>query len=73
MIEDELDLDTRMLMDIQEELSDKQWCWFVEFILRDQSVRTIAEKQGVTENAVKNWGKLARKKIRHTLEQKEYL
>ncbi len=73
MIEDELDLDTRMLMDIQEELSDKQWCWFVEFVLRDRSVRSIAEQRGVTENAVKNWGKLARKKIRHTLEQKEYL
>ncbi|GAE95279.1 hypothetical protein JCM21714_4498 [Gracilibacillus boraciitolerans JCM 21714] len=58
MIEDELDIDTQMLIDIQEVLSQKQWCWFVEFILRDQSVHDIADKYRVTDNAVKNWGEI---------------
>ncbi len=73
LIEDELDIDTQMLIDIQEVLSQKQWCWFVEFILRDQSVNDIANKYEVTNNAVKNWGKYARPKIQQVLRAKEYV
>ncbi|SHM57374.1 sigma-70 family RNA polymerase sigma factor [Gracilibacillus kekensis] len=69
----ELDVDTQMLTDIQKVLSQKQWCWFVEFILRDQAVQDIAEKYEVTNNAVKNWGKLARPKIQQVLRVKEYV
>ncbi|SFL34102.1 RNA polymerase sigma factor, sigma-70 family [Gracilibacillus orientalis] len=72
LIEDELHIDTKLLLDIQSQLSDKQWHWFFKFVLKDQSVRTIAKEEGVTENAVKNWGKLARKKIQKVLVEKGY-
>ncbi|WP_058308564.1 sigma-70 family RNA polymerase sigma factor [Gracilibacillus massiliensis] len=71
--EDQLDVDTQMLLDIQAVLSQNQWYWFVEFVLRDQAVQDIADKYEVTNNAVKNWGKLARPKIQKVLRSKEYL
>ncbi|WP_208586205.1 sigma-70 family RNA polymerase sigma factor [Gracilibacillus suaedae] len=73
VVVDELEVDTPLLLDIQKELTDKQWCWFDKFVLKDQSVRSIAEEEGVTENAVKNWGKLARKKIQKIMVEKEYI
>ncbi|GAE92430.1 hypothetical protein JCM21714_1429 [Gracilibacillus boraciitolerans JCM 21714] len=72
-IEDQLDVDSQLLIDIQNILSLKQWQWFVLFILRDRPVKEIADNFDVTENAVKNWGKQARPKIKLLLVEKEYL
>ncbi|MDX8047134.1 sigma-70 family RNA polymerase sigma factor [Gracilibacillus sp. S3-1-1] len=72
LTEDEYAIDEQMLLDIKEVVTEKQWTWFVAYILQDQSVKAIAEVYGVTENAVKNWGKNARKKIQKQLREKGY-
>lgn len=69
--EDEYGIDRKLLLGIQDVLTANQWIWFVGFVLQDQSVRSIAKAYGVTENAVKNWGRLARKKIKVLLNEQE--
>lgn len=49
---------------VREPLSDKQWKWVEYIILAELSVKEVMEIEGVTKEAVKSWGKEARKKLR---------
>nr|WP_149473780.1 sigma-70 family RNA polymerase sigma factor [Oceanobacillus polygoni] len=49
---------------LETNLTNKQWKWVNYYILNDMSVKEIAEKEGVTVEAVKSWGKETRKKLR---------
>ncbi|QKY68414.1 RNA polymerase sigma factor [Lentibacillus sp. CBA3610] len=50
--------------DVKKDLSEKQWKWVKYFIIEDMSVQEIAEQEGVSVEAVKSWGKAARRKLR---------
>jgi len=50
-------------------LTEKQRKWVYYYIIRDMSVKEIAERENVTEEAVKSWGKQARKKLRVVLHE----
>ncbi|MCP3028057.1 sigma-70 family RNA polymerase sigma factor [Halobacillus sp. A5] len=52
---------------IKTELTLNQWKWVYYFIIHDLSVSQIADIEGVTSDAVKNWGRHARKKLRKVL------
>ncbi|WP_242057550.1 sigma-70 family RNA polymerase sigma factor [Halobacillus yeomjeoni] len=49
---------------VKSHLSTNQWKWVYYYIILDRSVEQIAKLEGVTPNAVKNWGKHARKKLK---------
>lgn len=49
---------------VEERLSANQYKWVNYFILEDMSVKAIAEQEGVSENAVKSWGREARRKLK---------
>ncbi|WP_102026506.1 sigma-70 family RNA polymerase sigma factor [Salirhabdus sp. Marseille-P4669] len=65
----DISVDPILLNQIKEVLSENQWKWFSMFVLQDRTVKEIASKEMVTENAVKNWGKLAKKKIQKVIDQ----
>ncbi|WP_082233316.1 sigma-70 family RNA polymerase sigma factor [Halobacillus massiliensis] len=48
-------------------LTENQWKWVYYFIVLDQSIEEIAKREGVKKDAVKNWGRYARKKLRSKL------
>lgn len=50
--------------EIRKRLTDKQWKWVYYYIILEMPVKSIAAREGVTEDAVKSWGKQARKKLR---------
>lgn len=49
---------------LQEELTEKQWKWVNSFIIEDLSYAAIAKKEDTTVDAVKNWGREAKKKLK---------
>ena len=49
---------------IQDQLTEKQWKWVQYFIIADLSVKEIMELENVTADAVKNWGRAARRKLK---------
>lgn len=49
---------------IQEQLTDKQWKWVKYFILADLSIKEIMEIEDVSADAVKNWGRSVRRKLK---------
>ncbi|WP_044476862.1 sigma-70 family RNA polymerase sigma factor [Oceanobacillus massiliensis] len=51
---------------LKQHLSENQWKWVKYFILEDLSVKTIAEMEDTSIEAVKSWGKEVRKKLRGT-------
>lgn len=63
IVEDEI-TDQWLWKQVRERLSENQWKWVYYFIIHDLSVEQIAKVEGVTSNAVKNWGKNARKKLK---------
>ncbi|MGI8316720.1 sigma-70 family RNA polymerase sigma factor [Halobacillus mangrovi] len=63
IIEDEIN-DHYLWKKIKEVLTDNQWKWVYYFIIHDLSVEQIAKLEGVTRDAVKNWGRHARKKLK---------
>ncbi|ENH96263.1 hypothetical protein J416_11822 [Gracilibacillus halophilus YIM-C55.5] len=71
--EDSIGIEEQLLRDIRAVLTDKQWCWFVQYVLKDQSVKQIAKREKVTVDAVKNWGRLARQKTKKVMEQYSWL
>ncbi|MFD1020284.1 sigma-70 family RNA polymerase sigma factor [Thalassobacillus hwangdonensis] len=50
-------------------LTENQWKWVEHYIILDQPLTRLAEKEGTTIDAVKGWGKQARKKLRMELDQ----
>lgn len=53
-----------MWQEVKAQLTAKQWDWVYYYIIQDMSLKEIAEKKGVSVEAVKSWGKEARKKLR---------
>ncbi|MFC4557643.1 sigma-70 family RNA polymerase sigma factor [Virgibacillus kekensis] len=49
---------------VREGLTTNQQKWVNYYILEDKSVKEIAELEGVSESAVKSWGRQARKKLK---------
>lgn len=49
---------------IQSQLTDKQWKWVKYFIIADLSIKEIMEIEDVSADAVKNWGRSARQKLK---------
>ncbi|WP_029270227.1 sigma-70 family RNA polymerase sigma factor [Virgibacillus alimentarius] len=49
---------------VRERLTDNQWKWVASFIILELPLKEIARREGVTVEAVKSWGKQARKKLR---------
>jgi RNA polymerase sigma factor (sigma-70 family) len=60
-------IDPYLIQKAKSILTENQWKWFQMFVLEDRSIKEIAEKENVTEEAVKNWGRYAREKIRRLL------
>ncbi|WP_347862367.1 sigma-70 family RNA polymerase sigma factor [Salimicrobium sp. PL1-032A] len=56
--------DERWWQDIKGQLTENQWKWVVQFIIYDCSVAQIAAKEGVSQDAVKNWGRHAKRKLK---------
>ncbi|WP_249870525.1 sigma-70 family RNA polymerase sigma factor [Oceanobacillus saliphilus] len=57
--------DEQIWQHVMELLSGKQWKWVEGYIIADKSLKEIAEQEGVSVEAVKSWGKEARKKMRN--------
>ncbi|WP_342447741.1 sigma-70 family RNA polymerase sigma factor [Lentibacillus salicampi] len=55
---------------VREQLSDNQWKWVKCFIVEEMSVKEIAEQEGVSVEAVKSWGKQARRKLGGLVDEK---
>lgn len=55
---------SEMWQEVKAQLTAKQWDWVYYYIIQDMSLKEIAEKKGVSVEAVKSWGKEARKKLR---------
>ncbi|WP_226037833.1 sigma-70 family RNA polymerase sigma factor [Aquibacillus saliphilus] len=60
----ELEFDPYLLERIKRVLTDNQMKWFTLYVLEDLPVKEIAMKEDVTEDAVKNWGRRAKPKLR---------
>ncbi|KHE71832.1 sigma-70 family RNA polymerase sigma factor [Halobacillus sp. BBL2006] len=63
MIEDQI-ADHYLWEKVRDILTDNQWKWVYYFIIHDLSVEQIAKLEGVTRDAVKNWGRHARNKLK---------
>lgn len=50
--------------EVRKALSEKQWKWVHYYIIADLTVKEIMELEGVTKDAVKSWGRQARKNLR---------
>lgn len=46
-------------------LTENEWKWVTQFIIEDKAVAQIAVKENVSRDAVKNWGRHARRKLKH--------
>ncbi|WP_240468670.1 sigma-70 family RNA polymerase sigma factor [Gracilibacillus sp. YIM 98692] len=71
--EDVLGMDERVLAEIRKVLTERQWVWFEQYVLRERSLPEIAESEGVSVHAVKNWGRLAREKLKRLLVRVGYV
>lgn len=54
---------------IRSHLTDKQWLWVQAYVIEGMTIKEIAEREGMSMEAVKSWGKEARKKLRERLVQ----
>ncbi|HLR51576.1 MAG TPA: sigma factor-like helix-turn-helix DNA-binding protein, partial [Candidatus Avamphibacillus sp.] len=50
---------------VQETLTENQWKWVYCYIISDMPMKDIAEREGVSVDAVKSWSRQARKKLRN--------
>jgi len=50
--------------EVKRHLSKRQWQWVEYFIIADLTIQEIAEIESVSVDAVKSWGREARKKLR---------
>jgi RNA polymerase sigma factor (sigma-70 family) len=58
---------------IRSGLSENQWKWVRLFVMEGMSIKDIAEQEHVSQDAVKSWGREARKKLKQQLEsQSDY-
>lgn len=66
-LEDEPVIDPYLLDQIKQNLTEKQMTWFTLAVLNERSYKDIAKQEKVTEDAVKNWARLAKPKIQRIL------
>lgn len=64
IVVDQYHLENDLIKPMRKLLTEKQWIWVREYLLDGYRVKEIAEKYGVSENAVKCWGRDARKKLK---------
>lgn len=57
--------------EIREQLTENQWKWVKHFIIDDLPLKEIAAQEGVSVDAVKSWGREARRKLRERLNEGE--
>src|SRR5699024_4286512 len=50
--------------EVRSRLTERQWLWVKYFIIADLSVKEIMELEDVSADAVKGWGREARRKLR---------
>ncbi|GGM31740.1 hypothetical protein GCM10011351_17440 [Paraliobacillus quinghaiensis] len=63
----EIDFDPYLLESIEKQLSANQMKWFTLAVLYDKTYKEIATQENVTVDAVKNWARLAKPKIKKIL------
>lgn len=63
----ETEFDPYLLQMIERHLTDNQMKWFTLAIMHDKSYKEIAVQESVTIDAVKNWARLAKPKIKNLL------
>ncbi|RDY71766.1 sigma-70 family RNA polymerase sigma factor [Halobacillus trueperi] len=61
--EDEI-TDELLWKQVKASLTPNQWKWVYHYIIMDRSIAQIAHLEKVTPDAVKNWGRHARKKLK---------
>jgi len=59
----DFDWDPYLYQEMVGKLSENQQKWFDSYVIQDLSVKEIAVREGVTVDAVKNWGRLAKRKL----------
>ncbi|MDC3415941.1 sigma-70 family RNA polymerase sigma factor [Aquibacillus salsiterrae] len=64
MLMEDIAFDPYLFEQIKSVLTDNQMKWFSCYILEELSVKEIAEQEQVTIDAVKNWARLAKPKLR---------
>src|SRR5699024_9934762 len=57
--------DAALWHNIRQQLTTNQWKWVSYFIIADLSIKEIMEIENVTADAVKGWGRSAKKKLRN--------
>src|SRR5699024_7139046 len=57
--------DAALWHNIRQQLTTNQWKWVYYFIIADLSIKEIMEIENVTADAVKGWGRSAKKKLRN--------
>jgi len=62
--------DKKFWQQIKDKLSHNQWKWVRFFIIEGMSIKEISQQESVSEDAVKGWGKEAKKKLRSQLQIK---
>ncbi|UFT98776.1 sigma-70 family RNA polymerase sigma factor [Radiobacillus kanasensis] len=63
----ELSIDPYVIEKIKNKLTYGQWKWFNLYVLQDLSVKDIATRENVSIDAVKNWGRRAKPKLKKLL------
>lgn len=56
-------VDTELWNEVRRILTPNQWKWVYHYVLHDLSLKEIAEREGVSVDAVKSWSREARKKL----------
>ncbi|WP_404455239.1 sigma-70 family RNA polymerase sigma factor [Oceanobacillus kapialis] len=54
----------QLLIEIKSILTAKQWKWFYHAVLMEMPLKELAAQENVSLEAVKSWGKQARRKLR---------
>lgn len=60
--------DGKFWREIRSGLSENQWKWVKLFVMEGMPLKEIAEQEGVSQDAVKSWGREARKKLKKKLD-----
>lgn len=54
---------TDFWQEVRKPLTERQWKWVKYFIIQELSIKEIQELEGVSEAAVKSWGREVRRKL----------
>lgn len=63
--------DADFWQEISAQLSANQWKWVKHYITEGMKLKEIAAQEGVSVDAVKSWGREARRKLRDRIEEGE--